>query len=170
MKKIYIAGPDVFEKDSIKIGRNYVKLCKQYGYEGLYPLDNLVNFNQEKQKIAQDIYEANKKMIEECDIVIANLNSFRGKECDSGTAWECGYASALGKEVYGYLYRKTFYHEQFPEDEKLANEYGYTDLQGKAIEDFDYPVNLMIACSVKKIVTGCFEDVLKSLEKPFKQV
>lgn len=164
MKRIYIAGPDVFEKNSIKIGQKYIKLCKHYGFEGLYPLDNVVNFNQEKQKIAQDIYHANRKMIEQCDIVVANLNSFRGKESDSGTVWECGYATALGKEVYGYLYRETFYHEQFPEDEKLANEYGYTDLQGKTIEDFDYPVNLMIACSVNEIITGGFEDVLKRLE------
>lgn len=50
MKKIYIAGPDVFEQDSIEIGKNYVKLCKKYGYKGLYPLDNIVDFKQEKEK------------------------------------------------------------------------------------------------------------------------
>jgi nucleoside 2-deoxyribosyltransferase len=61
MKKIYLAGPDVFEKNSIELGKHYVKLCEKYGYEGLYPLDNVVNFNQEKQKIAQDIFLANKK-------------------------------------------------------------------------------------------------------------
>ena len=38
-----------------------------------------------EQKIAQDIFIANKNLIEECDIVVANLNSFRGKESDSGT-------------------------------------------------------------------------------------
>ncbi len=164
MKKIYIAGPDVFDKDSIQIGQKYIKLCKKYGYKGLYPLDNVIDFNQKKQKIAQDIFLANKEMIDSCDIVIANLNSFRGKESDSGTAWECGYATALGKKVYGYLYRKSFYHEQFLDNEKLAGKYGYTDLQGKTIEDFDYPVNLMIACSLEEIIVGGFEDVLKRLE------
>lgn len=163
MTKIYIAGPDVFEKDSIEIGKKYVKLCKEYGLEGLYPLDNVIDFNQPKQKIAQDIFEANKNLIDECDIVIANLNSFRGKESDSGTIWECGYASALGKKVYGYLYRNTTYLEQFKDNQKLANKDGFCDLNGKMIEDFNHPVNLMIACSVQEITVGNFEDVLKKI-------
>lgn len=164
MKKIYIAGPDVFEPNSIEIGKRYVELCKQYNFEGFYPLDNQIDFNQEKRKIAQDIFEANKKLIDECDIVIANLNSFRGRESDSGTVWECGYASALGKKVYGYIYRKGEYVDQFNDTEKLASKTGYTDLQGKTIEDFAHPVNLMIACSVEEIVVGSFEDVLKKLK------
>ena len=144
MQKIYLAGPDVFEKDSIEIGKKYVKLCEKYGLEGLYPLDNIINFKQEKQKIAQDIYQANKNLLNECDFVIANLNSFRGKESDSGTIWECGYASALGKKVYGYINRSTTYLQQFNKNEILSTKDGFTDLDGKFIEDFDYCVNLMI--------------------------
>ena len=162
-KKIYIAGPDVFEKDSIEIGKKYVKLCEAYGFEGLYPLDNVINFNQEKQKIASDIYKANRNLIDKCDIVIANLNSFRGKESDSGTIWECGYASAKGKKVYGYLYRGNTYLEQFNDGEKLYSKDGFIDLKGRIIEDFDYQVNLMIACSVEEIIMGNFEDALKSV-------
>ncbi|NVJ52398.1 MAG: nucleoside 2-deoxyribosyltransferase [Campylobacteraceae bacterium] len=164
MRKIYIAGPDVFEQDSRDIGKRYANLCREYGYEGFYPLDNIVDFNQEKNKIAIDIYKANKNLIDSCDIVIANLNSFRGKEIDSGTAWECGYATAKGKRVYGYLDRNTSYQEQFPSEEKMSSKDGYIDLNGRMIEDFDYPVNLMIACSVEKIISGTFEDVLKVLE------
>ena len=84
MKKIYIAGFDVFEPDSIEIGKKFVKLCEEYGFIGLYPLDNVIDFNQEKNKIAQDIYKANVNLINQCDIVIANINAFRGKEADSG--------------------------------------------------------------------------------------
>ena len=155
MKKIYIAGPDVFEKDSIEIGKSLVALCKEYGYEGLYPLDNLVDFSQTKHKIAQDIYDANVEMIRSADIVIANLSSFRGKESDSGTVWECGYANALGKKVLAYLDREGNYIDQF---DGLA-----FDDKERFIEDFDHPVNLMIACSCKSILHGSFEDVLKYL-------
>ena len=165
MKKIYIAGPDVFESNSIEIGRKYVQLCKDHGFIGLYPLDNVINFKQEKQKIAQDIYKANKDLIDQCDIVISNINSFRGKESDSGTVWECGYASAKGKKVYAYIHRDTSYLQQFQEDEMLVNEHGYADLKGRTIEDFDYAVNLMIACSVEKIIIGKFEDALKEVAK-----
>lgn len=162
MKKIYIAGPDVFELDSIEIGKKFVSLCKKYGYKGLYPLDNVVDFSQEKQKIAQDIYKANVAMIDAADIVIANLNLFRGKEADSGTVWECGYAYAKGKKVYGYMQSKRNYIEEFPH-KKEKNGF-FVDEDDKVIEDFHYPINLMIACSCEEIIEGSFEDVLRFLK------
>ena len=161
--KIYIAGPDVFEKDSIIIGKNYVNLCSAYGFSGHYPLDNVINFNQDKKKIALDIFQANEKLIQECDIVIANLNPFRGKEADSGTIWECGYAYALGKKVYGYMNSTKPYLSQFSE---LKEENGmFWDEEDRFVEDFAHPINLMIACSSVEIVQGGFEDVLKRLEE-----
>jgi len=164
MKKIYIAGPDVFEKDSIEIGKKLVSLCAEYGYVGLYPLDNVVDFSQSKHKIAKDIYEANIKMIQEADIVIANLSSFRGKEADSGTVWECGYAHALAKDVYGYLDRDGDYIDQFKSSEKFKQDGYESDEKGRLIEDFEYPLNLMLACSLKEIVVGEFEDVLQKIK------
>lgn len=164
MKKIYIAGPDVFEPNSIEIGKEYADICKKYGFVGMYPLDNVIDFNQEKKKIALDIFVANVELIKQADIVVANLNPFRGKEADSGTIWECGYASGLGKEVVGYMDCTLPYPEQFLESEKALSGDFYVDNDGRMIEDFDYPINLMIACSVKKIVQGSFEDAIKTLE------
>ena len=163
MQKIYIAGPDVFERDSIEIGKRCTKLCEGYGFRGQYPLDNVIDFNQTKRKIAHDIFAANEKLIDESDIVIANLNSFRGKEADSGTVWECGYAYAKGKKVYGYMDSKRSYIEQFTS--KTEDEGMFWDEENRFIEDFDYPVNLMIACSTMEIVEGGFEDVLKLINK-----
>ena len=162
MKKVYIAGPDVFEVNSIAIGKDLVALCGKYGYEGLYPLDNVVDFSQSKQKIAKDIFDANINMIQEADIVIANLNAFRGKEPDSGTVWECGYAVGLGKEVYAYMADTRDYIDTFGENEKFQKDAYMYDNEGKLIEDFGNPLNLMLACSIK-IVQGDFEDVLKKL-------
>lgn len=165
MKKIYIAGFDVFKPNSIEIGKKYVQLCKKYGFEGLYPLDNVVDFNQEKRKIAQDIYKANVNLINQCDIVIANINSFRGKEADSGTIWECGFATALGKKVYGYMKNELNYIDTFSKDEIKIIDNTKVDLDNRVIEDFDYPINLMIACSVENIIFGDFEDCLKEICK-----
>ena len=161
-KKIYIAGPDVFERDSLAIGKRLVALCEKYGYEGLYPMDNVVDFSQSKHKIAEDIYKANAKMIRECDIIIANLNQFRGQEADSGTVWECGFGTGLGKEVYGYMQTTKPYVETF--EKKREEEGAFVDEDGMFIEDFEHPINLMIACSTQKIVAGSFEDVLKVIE------
>ena len=162
MKKIYIAGPDVFESNSIEIGKRYNALCDKYGYIGLYPLDNVVNFEQEKKKIALDIFLANKKLIDECDIVLANLNSFRGKEADSGTVWECGYAYGLGKKVIGYMHSRGDYKDQF-DNVKVIDGVSW-DEEGRFIEDFSHPINLMIACSSIEIVQGGFEEGLKYLK------
>jgi nucleoside 2-deoxyribosyltransferase len=164
MKKIYIAGPDVFEKDSIQIGERLVKLCEQYGYEGLYPLDNVVDFSQEKHKIAQDIFEANVNMIKNADIIIANLNQFRGKEADSGTVWECGFAYGLGKKVYGYIECKKEYIDTFDKHEKFQDGENTFDLQGRLIEDFAHPINLMLASSIE-IIEGDFESALKRVKE-----
>ena len=160
--KIYIAGFDVFKKDSLSIGAKYQKLCEKYGFEGLYPLDNKVDFSQPKQTIALEIFTNNKEMIDNCDIVIANLNSFRGKEADSGTIWECGYAFALGKKVYGYMEDTSDYIDRFASDEKDVQDTETYDQTGMVIEDFNHPINLMIACSAT-ILQGEFEDVLKSI-------
>lgn len=161
MQKIYIAGPDVFEKDSIVIGKKFSSLCAKYGFIGLYPMDNIVDFSQSKHKIASDIFKANVKMIDKADIVIANLNSFRGKESDSGTVWECGYAYAQGKKVYGYLKSSDAYIDQFPD--KKERDGMFWDKEDRFIEDFEHPVNLMIASSCEEIIAGSFEDVLQKI-------
>ncbi len=164
MVSIYIAGPDVFELDSIKIGQKFKKLCLMYNFNGLYPLDNEVDFNQKKEKIAQDIYGQNIKLINKADIIIANLNSFRGKEPDSGTVWECAYAFAKGKKVYGYLENKQSYINTFKEEETQIINYVKCDKDKRVIEDFNYPLNLMLSCSIYKTIEGSFEDVLKEIK------
>lgn len=103
--KIYLAGPEVFYPNAIAIGEKHKEFCNANGYIGLYPLDNCIK-RKTPDETAQAIVEANIKMIQECDFVLANLSDFRGSPenpaCDSGTAWECGYALAIGKKVIAY--------------------------------------------------------------------
>jgi nucleoside 2-deoxyribosyltransferase len=101
-------------------------------------------------------------MIEQADIVIANLNSFRGKEPDSGTVWEVGYAIAKGKRVFGYIQESGSYLERFAKDEKIQESEIYRDTNGDTIEDFGLETNLMIACSIEGIEKD-FEAVLRKL-------
>lgn len=165
MQKIYIAGPDVFKKDAIAIGENFSNITKEYGYEPLFPLDNEVDFSQAKHTIAQEIFQANIALIEQADIVVANLNSFRGMEADTGTVWECGYAKAKGKKVYGYLSRSGAYLDQFQDKREMDGL--FWDDQNRFIEDFDYPLNLMVACSCDDIIEGSFRDVLEFVHKSY---
>ena len=56
------------------------------------------------------ILENDKRGIDECDVVVANLN---GLTTDDGTAWELGYAFARGKHLIGMHtdWRMRFAHE-----------------------------------------------------------
>lgn len=104
MKKIYLAGPDVFAPNNIQIGENNKKICEINGFIGFYPLD--IEINRNSQDIKYDIVKADILAIEQSDYIVANLSNFRETmlhpSCDSGTAWECGYGLAKGKRVLGY--------------------------------------------------------------------
>jgi peptide deformylase len=152
MKKIYLAGPDVFLPNAIEEGERLKALCHSHGYEGLFPMDNVIT-GQTPQNIAMKIQDANKKMIHACDIVIANLSPFRGPEPDSGTVWEVGYAQALGKTVFAYSHDRRNLKEKTQALLNLG-----VDNTGMAIEDFGLTHNLMFASCV---VADHFEECLK---------
>lgn len=165
MKKIYLAGFDVFKEDSIEIGEEKKNLCSELGFKGLYPLDSEVNIqNLPKKEGAKIIYRGNIDLIREADIVIANLNPFRGLEPDSGTVFECGYALALGKQVVGYLEDLSALIDKVPSGVTLKDGVVYhLDEQGMVVEDFDLPLNLMLGCSIP--LYSNFRECLNSLTK-----
>ena len=142
--KIYIAGPDVFEKNAKEIGEKYKTICSVYGHTGLYPLDNECDSSAE-------IYKGNVALIDSADAVVANGNNFRG-EMDVGTAFEVGYAAAKGKKIVIYI----------DDTRTLIEKYGTEDENGRFVEDFGHPLNLMLAES-SEIIKGSFEDCLKIL-------
>lgn len=144
--KIYIAGPDVFEKNATEIGKKYKDMCSSYGHVGLYPLDN-------ESESSAEIYRGNIGLIDESDAVIANGNEFRG-EMDAGTAFEVGYAVAKHKKIIIYMENTS----------SLVEKYGSEDEKGRTVEDFGYPLNLMLAES-STIVRGGFEAALRLLSE-----
>jgi nucleoside deoxyribosyltransferase len=100
MKTIYLAGFDVFRRmrspgasteGALRAARlRRAVSARQGGAAGLSGPDT-----------AQWIYEANVALIRRADIVMANLDDFRGPgEPDSGTAFEVGFAVALQKPVW----------------------------------------------------------------------
>lgn len=142
MKKIYLAGFDVFAPDAVQRGAKMKMMCAEKGFIGLYPFDN-------EADTAQAIFAGNCGLIDSADIVIANLNTFRGAEPDSGTCFEVGYAFAKGKTVYGYV----------SDARSLREKLGERDEDGFSVEDFGLPLNLMLSCSAR-IVEGDFAAAL----------
>lgn len=148
MKKIYLAGPEVFLENAIEIGKQKQQLCKLYGFIGLYPLDN--TFDAEKfspQELGLKIAQANEQLISQADAVIANMTPFRGTSCDVGTAYEMGLARGLDKPVFAYSNDTRFFIqrniEDLPGTEKISED-SFVDQQNMALENFGLIDNLML--------------------------
>ena len=149
--RVYLAGFDVFRQDAVAHGAYLKSLCAELGMEGWYPLDNEIAAHLHGPAAAQAICQANLDLIRNCDAVLANLNPFRGHEPDSGTVFEVGYATALGKPVWVYTDADADLVSQVTGQ---AAQRGAThlDAQGYVVENFGLNLNLMIACTAHIVV------------------
>jgi nucleoside 2-deoxyribosyltransferase len=169
MKKIYLAGPEVFFPDAKQILESHKSLCTKYGFTGLSPFDSVLSTAElEGMELAKGIFANNIKLINECDIIFANCNSFRGPLVDDGTAFEIGYGFAIGKKIYGYINKKSPLPELVQRKIKtykhasgfLIDEDGYL-----LNENFGNSINLMLEFAIVKsngvLVEGNFEEAIK---------
>lgn len=166
MKKIYLAGFDVFRADAMAHGEWLKQRCADVGLAGLYPLDNQTPDGLTPHALAQWIYEANTALIRQADAVLANLNPFRGAEPDSGTAFEVGYAVALGKPVWAYVDHSESLVQRLAVRE-ADDPPRHIDAQGYTVEDFGLNLNLMLACSATIVVGDarrCMAEMARALQ------
>ncbi|MFT9361396.1 nucleoside 2-deoxyribosyltransferase [Acetobacter okinawensis] len=153
---VYLAGPGVFRPDARAHGAALVASCARAGLRGLYPLDADLNpqAHASPTALATAIARANMALIRQSCAVIADLTPFRGPNVDDGTAFEIGYAHALGLPVFGYASTATPM-ASYPErvlacggsmDRVMRDGHAtLVDDNGMVVEDFGLPVNLMIA-------------------------
>src|ERR1043166_2851320 len=95
---IYLAGPDVFLPDAIEVGRQKMAICQEFGFEGLFPVDNDPGLEVD----AGAIFRANCAQMKRADIGVFNLSPFRGPSADAGTVFELGFLFSQNRPVYGY--------------------------------------------------------------------
>ena len=154
MKKLYIAGPEVFLVNAREQMDRKAALVRQYGFEPLCPGDLDIPAQKTKKAFGLAISKVNEGMMNAADGVIANLTPFRGQWADVGTVFELGYMCALGKMVAAYTnvagdhYQRTldFYDNQITEDAK-----GYKrGPDGLSLEDFEMADNLMLDGGVER--------------------
>jgi nucleoside 2-deoxyribosyltransferase len=152
--RVYLAGPDVFLPDPGALADRKRKLCADYGFVGLSPLDNDISLEGlTRHEAAWRIGAANEDMIRSCHLLIANLTPFRGPSADVGTAYEMGFARALGLPVFGYtnvagtLLDRT--RQALGAAVTMQPTGRYADAHHMAIEDFDCVDNLMLVIAVE---------------------
>lgn len=99
---VYLAGPDVFLTDAVALGARKKVLCAQYGFDGLFPLDDERADPAAGTPLDALIYRRCVAMLRQADFAIAHLTPFRGASADVGTVFELGMLVGLGKPVFGY--------------------------------------------------------------------
>ena len=141
--KIYLAGPDVFLPDPLKIAEAKKKICAKYGFRGIFPLDNVLDLsNLSLFESGVKIYQNNIKLMDNCDLIIANMTPFRGPSMDVGTAFELGYMTAQGKPIFAYTNDDRLYGDRVT---KITSD---LDENGMSIELFQMHDNLMLEGSI----------------------
>ena len=147
-ENVYLAGPEVFLPDAAEIGSRKKALCAEFGFVGLFPLDNVVLNAAPHERISRLIFAGNVALMGNADLVIANLTPFRGPSADAGTVFEMGLMMGMGKLVLGYTNgtsdlltrtRKLDHRSRFDEGMNA-----WVDCVGMVIEDFGQADNLMI--------------------------
>lgn len=99
---VYLAGPEVFLSDPNAAATIKKEITRQFGLEGLFPMDNEIEFTKDPQAVAMRIFAANMRMMMAASAVVANLTPFRGRDMDQGTAFEIGFMTGLERKVTGY--------------------------------------------------------------------
>jgi nucleoside 2-deoxyribosyltransferase len=145
--KIYLAGPDVFLADTRSVGLRKQDICREFGFQGLFPLDNDEGAAADHVKI----FQANCSLMRQADIGLCNLTPFRGPSADAGTVFELGFLFALGKPIFGYTSSATDYVQRVPVALSPAGEQNVQprDYDGYAVENFELSDNLMIVQAIR---------------------
>jgi nucleoside 2-deoxyribosyltransferase len=133
--------------DAAGNARAKVAICARYGITGLAPLnpeiERLLSLPHEEAWRA--IYAYDIAMMEDCDVIIANLTPFRGASADAGTLVELGWFLGRGRPVFGYSNSATGFAAR-----SAAQVAAVPDpVAGLAVEAFALPDNLMIPGAVE---------------------
>lgn len=168
MKKVYLAGPDVFLPNAKEVFEGMKLICEQNGLIGLSPYDTEFNdksktFDITKREQSKLIYQSNIKLMNEADGCIANIEPFRGPSADPGTCFEVGYMTALNKPIVAYSHDLRAYKHKYSIFRKTFFEKNNIVDKFSCIEDFGLSDNLMITKSLRFNVCKTFEEAVKNL-------
>jgi nucleoside 2-deoxyribosyltransferase len=104
-RRVYLAGPTVFDADPLRIFERMKAICRDAGVVGVAPLDNQIGLENMRpgRPLLEAIVRADIGLMNQVEAAVFCLDGFRrGPEMDPGTAFEVGYMAALGKPVAGW--------------------------------------------------------------------
>ena len=167
---IYLASAVRYESDAAEQLNEMKEICRQYGYDAITPLDRASG---EAEVMEENPYQAAalqfyrlQMNVRSCDIILADLNDFRGYEPSCDVSFECGMGYQLGKKLFGYMRNTTIMRERIP---NYGPDREYRDECGRNAENFDYPINLMFAGSMPIFEADHFEQAVWEMDAAWKE-
>ena len=162
-KTVYISSPYRYKDGAASYFAKIKEKYEVFGYKAVSSLDGGEKSNNEDPLFDAVVNFKNRMaLIDSSDYIVANLNGFHGLETNNDVSFECGYAYAKGKKLIGLLDDNRVMRDKIP---SLANN-GF-DIYDNTIENFNYPINLMFACTMdilQKNELEHIDEIIKKLE------
>jgi nucleoside 2-deoxyribosyltransferase len=165
----YLAGPDQWFPDAEAHSRRKHELCAAAGFVGVSSFDGVLVETAPSEAMAREIYADSIARLRQCDALVANLTPWRGPGCDPGTAFEVGFAAALGKPVFAYLNVGDEDEADYPARvEALVGaargaDGRWRDQLDCEVEDFGLPENLMLWAEARRFFVVVTPDPIRDL-------
>ena len=157
--RAYLAGYELFMQNAREVGDMMEAACRQYGFEGIFPPDPVPGLPPVPAEVLKDLFartasyfDADQQHIRNSNMVIANLNPYRGAEPDAGTAFEAGMCYGLGYPCYYFMNDSRPLIERI--DCRLEADGHYRDVEGYIVENFGFPLCSRLAANMKGFFGG----------------
>lgn len=149
----YLADFEMFLPTVKETVKYWKETCEKYGIIGLFPGDEepedefkpYVPKDDSQEEKAYSYFMHDVNHMKRSDMVIAQLDDWRGAEPDSGTAFEVGYFAAAGKPCYGFCNRCASMIERTQEEKTLGEDGIWRDKEGYAFEDRGFGMDNMFS-------------------------
>ena len=159
---VFLSGPQRYSPTAEAYYADAKARCASRGLDAICPLDDVDGLprieSEDPYVSAAGQLDRNQTMVRQCDAILADLSYFHGFEPNGDVSFECGMAFQLGKKLIGYMPDTRTMRERIPH---YGADREYKDICGNNVENFDYPINLMFACSME-ILEGNLEAIIES--------
>jgi nucleoside 2-deoxyribosyltransferase len=158
IETLFLAGPDLWRPDAAQLADRKLALCEAAGFAGLNGRPEGLIETEPSEAMAREIYATVLERLRAADAVVANLTPWRGPGADPATAFEVGFAAALGKPVFAYLNIAREAEADYRDRVEailgaVRDEWGtWRDPEGCEIEDFALPETLMLWAEARRFV------------------
>ncbi len=169
IQSIYLAGPDLWFPDAADVLMRKKALCTAAGFTGVLGGGDGSGDGPGAEVMAREVYATSLERLRAADAVVANLSPWRGPGCDPGTAFEAGFAAALGKPVFAYMNVEG--EDEADHRTRVEMLLGaapdamgrWRDDLGATIEDYGLPENLLLWAEARRFYVIVTPDPLEDL-------